>query len=117
MMVETSGGTLALKPNIYSPGGSFYGLCQWSLYYRPNVANMSFEDQLVYLLNDLEHEFNTFGSVCYKRGFYYEDFIAMEDPSEAAYAFAKIYERCGSESYGARRTSARKAYDYFVSNI
>ena len=116
MMIETSGGSLALKPTIYSPGGSFYGLCQWSLYYRPNVAGMSFENQLTYLLNDLEYEFNTFG-YCYKRGFSYEDFLEMEDPSEAAYVFAKVYERCGSESYNARRTSARKAYDYFVNNI
>ena len=113
MMIETSGGTLNLKPSVYSPGGSFYGLCQWSLYYRPNVANMSFEDQLTYLHNDMEKEFNTFG-FCYRSGFTYEDFLAMTDPRQAALAFAKVYERCGSGSYSIRQTAATKAYNYFM---
>jgi hypothetical protein len=113
MMIETSGGTLNLNPTVYSSGGGFYGLCQWSLYYRPHVSGMSFEDQLVYLLNDLEYEFNTFG-FCYKKNFKYDDFLTMEDPGAAALAFAKAYERCGSGSYGARQRAAVKAYNYFV---
>ena len=116
MMIETSGGTLNLKPAVYSSGGGFYGLCQWSLYYRPHVADMSFEDQLVYLYDDLEYEFNTFG-FCYKRGFTYEDFLAMEDPAKAALSFAKVYERCGEGSYGARERAAVVAYEYFTDEI
>ena len=112
MMIETSGGTLALKPTIYSSGRGFYGLCQWSLYYRPNVADMPFEDQLDYLHNDMEREFKNFG-FCYKRGFTFEDFLAMEDPAEAALAFAKVYERCGEGSYYARKKAAKVAFEYF----
>jgi hypothetical protein len=113
MMIETSGGTLDLMPFIYDPLGEFYGLCQWSLFYQPRVAGMTFEDQLEYLYNDMEKEFRTFG-FCYKDGFTYEDFLAMEDTGEAAIAFAKIYERCGSGTYNLRRQAAIEAYNYFV---
>ena len=113
MMIETSGGSLALKPTIYDPARAYYGLCQWSLYYRPGVADMSFEDQLDYLYKDMPGEFKEFG-FCYKRGFTYEDFINMESPEDAALAFAKVYERCASGSYGLRKQAARKAYNYFV---
>ncbi len=113
MMIETSGGTLKLNPTIYNPTRRYYGLCQWSLYYRPEVADMSFEDQLEYLHNDMEAEFKTFG-FCYKRGFTFEDFLALEDPSEAAIAFAEVYERCGPGSYKLRAKSAKVAYKYFV---
>lgn len=114
MMIETSGGTLDLKPHIYDAAGQYYGLCQWSLYYRPDVADMSFENQLEYLASDMESEFRTFGS-CYYDGFTYESFLNMSDPSEAALAFAKVYERCGSGSYNLRKQAAVKAYNYFTS--
>ena len=113
MMIETSGGTLNLKPTIYSSDRGFYGLCQWSLYYRPNVKDMAFEDQLVYLQNDIEEEFNTFG-FCYKKNFNYEGFLALEDPSAAAIAFAKVYERPGAGTYTLRANCAEIAYEYFV---
>jgi hypothetical protein len=113
MMIETSGGSLSLKPTVYSPTRNYYGLCQWSLYYRPEVADMSFEDQLEYLHADIEKEFSTFG-FCYKYGFTFEDFLAITDPAEAALAFAKIYERCGSGSYILRKRAAEKAFDYFT---
>lgn len=111
MMIETSGGTLALKPHVYGKG--HYGLCQWSLYYRPNVADMPFESQLVYLENDLEKEFNTFG-FCYKQNFGYEEFLALDDPAAAAKAFAKVYERPGDGTYSIRQNAAITAYNYFV---
>lgn len=114
MMIETSGGSLAIKPIIYSSGNGFYGLCQWSTYYRPHVAGMSFEEQLEYLHSDMPSEFKAYGGVCYKTGFTFEDFLAMEDPATAAYAFAKIYERCGSGSYELRKQAAIKAYEYFT---
>lgn len=113
MMIETSGGTLALNPTIYSPSGDFYGLCQWSLYYRPHIADVSFENQLLYLHGDIEGEFKTFG-FCYKNNFTYADFLAMNDPGEAAIAFAKVYERCGSSTYNLRANCAKIAYEYFV---
>jgi hypothetical protein len=113
MMIETSGGSLDIIPIIYDPSGGYYGLCQWSLYYRPEAADMPFEEQLDYLHNDMAKEFKTFGK-CYKKGFTFEDFLAMDDPAEAALAFAKVYERCGSGSYLLRTYAAMEAYEYFT---
>lgn len=112
MMIETSGGTLSLNPTIYNSTRKYYGLCQWSLRYYPEVDKMSFEDQLEYLNSSIEKEFKIFGK-CYAKGFTYEDFIAMEDPAEAALAFAKVYERCGAGSYKLRMQAAIEAYKYF----
>jgi hypothetical protein len=112
MMIETSGGSLALNPTIYSYSGNYYGLCQWSKKYYPEAHGLSFEQQLEFLLNNIEWEINTFGK-CYKEGFKYEDFINMTDHSEAALAFAKSYERCGPASYKMRQEAALKAYEYF----
>lgn len=113
MMIETGGRTLKLDPKLYDKAtGRYYGLCQWSLHYRPNVADMSFKDQLPYLVEDMPGQFKTFGK-CYKKGFTYEDFQSMTDPADAALAFAKVYERCHSRSYGLRQKAAKKAYDYF----
>ena len=112
MMIETSGGTLDLKPNIYSPSGNYYGLCQWSQKYYPETKNISFEHQLEYLLESIPKEFSMFGWL-YEEGFTYEDFITMKDPAEAALVFAKVYERCRPVSYSLREQAAELAYDYF----
>lgn len=112
MMIETSGGTLNLKPNIYSPSGNYYGLCQWSKKYYPEAHELSFEQQLEFLLNNIEWEINTFGKN-YKKGFDYEAFLKIDDPAKAALAFAKSYERCGPASYELRQEAAVKAYNYF----
>lgn len=112
MMIETSGGTLDLKPTVYSPSRNYYGLCQWSLKYYPEARGLTFEQQLDYLLKTMPWEFNTFGWL-YKEGFDFEEFIQMDDPEEAALAFAKVYERCGPASYNLRQQAARKAYNYF----
>jgi hypothetical protein len=112
MMIETSGGSLDLNPIIYSPSGNYYGLCQWSKKYCPDVQGLSLEQQLDYLLNSMQWEFNTFGWL-YKEGFDYESFLEMSDPAEAALAFAKSYERCSPVSYMMRQEAAEKAYDYF----
>jgi hypothetical protein len=113
MMIETSGGTLNLKPTVYNPSRGYYGLCQWSLYYKPYMADTSFEYQLEFLENDMPVEFKNFG-FCYYKGFTYDEFLAMESPEEAAIAFAKVYERCASGSYGIRKVAARDAYNYFM---
>jgi hypothetical protein len=112
MMIETAGGTLYLKPFDYNPSGDYYGLCQWSLYYHPTIADMSFDQQLEYLMATIEKEFNTFGN-CYISGFTYEDFLEMTNPEDAARAFAAVYERCGSDSYNQRAEAAARAYRYF----
>ena len=115
MMIETSGGSLDLKPNIYSPSGNYYGLCQWSKKYYPEAHGLSFEQQLEFLLNNIEWEINTFGK-CYKEDFKYEDFLNMTDVEDAALAFAKSYERCGPASYEMRQEAAVVAYKYFNLN-
>jgi hypothetical protein len=113
MMIETSGGTLDLKPDIYSASGNYYGLCQWSLRYYPETEGLTFRHQLNYLFSTMPWEFNTFGWL-YEDDFNYEDFIKMTDVKEAALAFAKGYERCGQASYGLRQKAAEKAYNYFT---
>ena len=113
MMIEAGGCTLNLQPHIYDAAGAYYGLCQWSLYYRPNVAGMAFEDQLNYLYSDIASQFKTFG-FCYADNFGYEDFLNMTDPGEAAVAFAAVYERCASYSYDMRASAAYTVYNYFT---
>ena len=112
MMIETSGGSLNLKPEIYSANRNYYGLCQWSLRYYPETEGLTFNDQLDYLFRTMPLEFNTFGML-YDENFNYEDFIKMTDVEEAAIAFAKCYERCGPISYKLRQKAAEKAYNYF----
>ena len=116
MMIETSGGTLALKPYVYSPSGNFYGLCQWSTNYYSGVKDLPFEYQLDYLLGTISWEFNTFGWL-YKDNFDFEDFITISDPIEAALVFAKVYERCGPASFELRKEAAQIAYEYFDLNL
>ena len=113
MMIETSGGTLDLQPTVYSASENYYGLCQWDLRHYPQYKGASFEQQLGYLIESVPYEFNTFGKL-YKKSFTYENFLEITDPAEAAYAFAKVYERCSSAGYKARQAAALKAYEYFV---
>lgn len=115
MMIETSGGSLNLNPTVYSPSKNYYGLCQWSQKYYPETKNMSFEEQLDYLFNSLQEEFDVFGDK-YKKGFNFEAFLNMTDPAKAALAFAKVYERCGSGGYARRQEAAVRAYKYFDLN-
>lgn len=113
MMIETSGGSLSLNPAIYDPTGHYYGLCQWSIKYHVAVFNKSFEEQLIYLLDSIMAEFKTFGKR-YSKGFTYSDFLLLDTPEEAAYAFAAVYERCATSTYSLRKQAARTAYNYFT---
>ena len=112
MMIETSGGTLDLKPNVYSKSGNYYGLCQWSKKYYPEAHGLSFRQQLDYLFETMPWEFKTFGWL-YKDGFTLSDFKKMTNVEEAAIAFTKVYERCSPASYELRKQAAIKAYNYF----
>ena len=112
MMSECGGHTLKLQETIIG-GYSYYGLCQWSRTYCPEVWKADLEGQLDYLRDTIEKEFTTFGYL-YKRNFTYEDFLALEDPEDVAYAFAKVYERCDSRYYYVRQDDALVAYDYFT---
>ena len=114
MMSECGGHTLALQEEIIG-GYAYYGLCQWSRTYCPDVWKTDLNTQLDYLRDTIEKEFATFGYL-YKRNFTYEDFLNMEDCEKVAIAFAKVYERCNSNYYYVRAEDALVAYDYFVNN-
>lgn len=111
IMAEVGGQTLDIQYNTRS--ASYYGMCQWSKAYS-EVWGASLEEQCNYLEDTIKYEFDTFG-YAYKKGFKYEDFLNITDARDAAIAFAKCYERCGSGSYNVRKQNAITAYNYFVS--
>lgn len=112
MMAECGGQTLNLDWDARNASGH-YGLCQWSGGYR-SVQNASLEEQLNFMSESFPDAIDTWGPICYKSGFKYEDFLAMDDASEVAYAFCVIYERPGPGSYSQRRANAKKALEYFT---
>lgn len=113
MMVECGGMTLNLKWDLTFDSDEYYGLCQWAKRYYPDIHGKSVLMQLEYLYKTMPYEFKAFGKL-YQRGFTLEDFLGMTDYKEAALAFAKVYERCGTGSYIRRQNCAAKAYDYFT---
>ena len=113
MMAECGGQTLNLQPEVYSPGGSFYGICQWSNIYYPEIHGKNLAAQLDFLKSNIEREFDTFGLI-YQNDFGYDEFLQIQNTEDAALAFAKVYERCGSSTYSIRQKNARAAYDYFI---
>lgn len=115
MMAECGGHTLNIQWWLYDYSGCFYGVCQWSLYYCPKVKDLNLEQQLDYLRDTIEGEFD-YAGFCYYSGFTYEDFLEITNCRDIALAFAKVYERCGSGSYSIRQRNAEVAYEYFVEN-
>lgn len=115
MMAECGGQTLDIDWQLYDHTGWFYGICQWSMYYFPEARDLELEQQLDYLRDTIEGEFD-YAGFCYYSGFTYEDFLEMTDCRDIALAFAKVYERCGSGSYSIRQRNAEVAYEYFVEN-
>lgn len=111
IMAEVGGQTLDIR--YWIGGNGYYGMCQWSKAYCPDVWGLGLYGQLDYLMQTIHYEFDTFG-FCYKKGFTYEDFIQMTDEKEAALAFAKCYERCASQHYYIRTINATKALEYFT---
>lgn len=109
MMAETAGGTLGLNPYVYGAGGYYYGLCQWNKSAFPGVFGTNVEEQCSFLLNTIEQEFDTYGSVY---GITYGDFLALGSAYEAGVYFSKVYERGGNHYI--RGTYAEEAYVYFT---
>lgn len=105
IMAEVGGHTLSINPYLYGEGGSYYGICQWSIYYFPEVSGADLWGQLECLKNTISTQL---------RGYGYENFLAIEDAAEAARIFARHYERCASWSYSARQRNAQIAYASFV---
>ena len=116
IMAEVGGQTLDFSEWRYWSRGTHYGICQWGGGRKANLLNNfgpDLEDQVKFLLYELEREMNSYGYI-YKTGFGYDEFIAMTDVEQAALAFAKSYERCSSKYYNIRMTNAKKAYNYFM---
>lgn len=113
MMAECGGQTLSLNWRAKNATGH-YGLCQWSTGFV-NVQGDDLQGQLDFMVESFPQQINRWGDICYKDDFTYEDFMAMEDAEEVAYAFCVIYERPGPGSYDQRRANALRAYEYFTS--
>lgn len=112
IMTEVGGQTLDIQATI--SGNGYYGMCQWNRAYSAEVWGASLEEQCAFLQDTIKYEIDTFGHV-YKKNFNYDSFLRLTDCEQAALAFAKCYERCGSGSYYIRQENAIKAYNYFVS--
>lgn len=106
MMNETGGNTLALKPYVYeTEHGMHYGVCQWSLIYHKGIDGADIEDQITYLIKNMDSTFKLFkGSE--------KDFKACETAEDAAEYFSKYYERGGNTKQ--RKENATKAYDWIM---
>lgn len=100
MMKECGGHTLALNYKAYNSNGGYYGLCQWSKKYYPEVLNSSLEFQIEWLLKTIM-----------------PDFYKETNIENATIRFAREYERCSSFSYDKRIELAKIAYNYFVENF
>lgn len=111
LMAETGGQTLNLNPTIYSSGGGYYGICQWSTYYFPEISGASLSSQLSFMANTMESQINMFSGV---HGYTYNSFLQIQDARTVARAFAAAYERCASSTYSIRENCAATAYSYFV---
>lgn len=111
LMSEVGGQTLDIQYWLTSTDG-YFGMCQWSKGYN-EVWGADLAGQCDFLRDTIEYEFNTYGYK-YKKGFDYAQFLELESAEEAAYAFAKCYERCGVNFQKIRKTNATKAYEYFV---
>ena len=110
LMAEVGGQTLDIRYTLSSSG--YYGMCQWSRGYS-QVWGAGLETQCDFLRDTIKYEIDTYGFK-YQKGFNFNSFLNMTDAQQAALAFAKSYERCGSGSYGVRQSNALKAYKYFV---
>jgi hypothetical protein len=113
MMIECGGFTLDLDPYAYGSSGYYYGLCQWNRSAYGSIFGADVEEQVQFLFDTIKYELDTFG-YCYSWSFDYDSFLNMTDEQDAALAFAKCYERCGSGTYGLRESKATVAYNYFV---
>lgn len=113
IMAEVGGQTLEIQHTLYSSGGGFYGMCQWSKKYYPEILGTDLETQCNFLRDTIKYEIDTFG-YAYKRNFDYSTFLALTNERDAALAFAKTYERCDASSYSTRQKNAEIAYEYFV---
>ena len=116
LMAEVGGQSLDLSNWCKYSKNGYYGICQWSNGRKATLLNKfgpELKDQVTFITYELLSEMDTYGYK-YQKGFGYEEFVELEDYEEAALAFAKCFERCGSGSYSVRQENAKIAYNYFV---
>lgn len=106
IMNEAGGNSLNINPSAQNPAG-YYGICQWNSSIYGDVWYCNLVEQLDYLNNTIEYEFNCYGNMSY------ESFCNLTDEREAALSFARSYERCSSASYGRRQNNATTVLSYF----
>lgn len=124
MSAETGGmGYQDIEWDIYArdPNGNlYYGVCMWAVRYASkSLPGASLDGQIEYLYSNIERQMNTVYSKSLRNKYgilnlRYEDFLEIDNPYDAAIAFAVCYERPGSEHIDRRGTQAEKAYDYFI---
>lgn len=114
MMTECGGQTLNLQWDARNKKSGCYGLCQWHPKYFPELQDTTLEEQLDFAKTSFPKLLSRYMRI-YKKGFTYEDFLALEDPCQAAYIFCVVYERPGSGAHTRRQENAMKAYEYFTS--
>ena len=107
-------GSFDLKWWVYDSSTWFYGLCQWSKTYYPEVHGADLEGQMNCLRDTIKEQIDEAGFVYGGYGFGYEEFLQLEDPAEVAVCFAKAYERCAAQHVWPRRAFAEQAYEYFT---
>lgn len=112
LMTECGGQTLNIQPLLQ---GTYYGMCQWSKVWYPEVWGQNLQGQLDFLNKTIKNEFSIFGGL-YQKGFNFNSFLSLTNEREAALAFAKCYERCHHAYYGVRQVNATTAYNYFVNS-
>ena len=113
LMAEVGGQTLNIRYTLSSNG--FYGMCQWSKTWYPEVWGQDLQGQLDFLNKTIKNEFSIFGYL-YRKGFTFDQFLGLANEKDAALAFAKCYERCHHNYYAIRQTNATAAYNYFVNS-
>lgn len=113
IMAEVGGDTLDIQPYLYDKDKGYYGICQWSSKYYPDIQGADLNTQLSFLKDTIENEIDTFGHF-HSEDFNYRKFIALEDIETAALAFARTYERCSPIYHTQRANNALVAYNYFV---
>jgi len=107
MMVECGGYSFNLQPYIYSTGGYYYGLCQWSTTnHHSGIRGGTLEQQLEYLHHSIVSEMGS-GN--------YDQMCQATTPGMASVIFARWYERC-ADPYG-RQECAERAYERFSQRI
>ena len=106
IMNEAGSNSLDINPSAQNSGG-YYGICQWNSSMYGDVWYCNLVEQLDYLNNTIEYEYNNCGNMSY------ENFCNLTDEREAALSFARSYERCSSASYGRRQNNATTALNYF----